>query len=206
MLVGRLHHARPRVLRRRRALRLDEPAAAWRCAGWSRGWIALAALGVLAKGLIGVVLPALVRRPVAAARSGAGAQMLRLLHPARRCSRSSLVAAPWFVAMQLRYPGLLRLLLRRPALPPLRRSRTSTTPQPFWFYVVAAAAADAAVDRRGCARGAARRCRGRSAGRCAACMPGGSSRRRLLLAAELQAGRLRAAGAARRWPRCWRRR
>jgi 4-amino-4-deoxy-L-arabinose transferase-like glycosyltransferase len=70
----------------------------WLVAGW-----VLCAFAMLAKGLIGFVLPALVIGPWLLAQ-GRWRQMLRLLHPLGLLA-FALVAAPWFVAMQLRYPG-----------------------------------------------------------------------------------------------------
>ena len=68
----------------------------WRTAAW-----ALCALALLAKGLIGVVLPALVIGPWLLAL-GRWRQLLKLLHPLGLLT-FALLAAPWFVAMQWRY-------------------------------------------------------------------------------------------------------
>ena len=70
----------------------------WLVAGW-----ALCALAMLAKGLIGVVLPALVIGPWLLAQ-GRWRQVLGLLHPLG-LALFALVGLPWFVAMQLRFPG-----------------------------------------------------------------------------------------------------
>jgi 4-amino-4-deoxy-L-arabinose transferase-like glycosyltransferase len=70
----------------------------WFLTGW-----ACCALAVLAKGLIGFVLPALVIAPWLLAR-GRWRQLLRLLHPAG-LAVFMLIAAPWFVSMQLRFSG-----------------------------------------------------------------------------------------------------
>lgn len=97
MLVGGLITAAVLALARA----VDEPprvALGWLVAGW-----ALCALAMLAKGLIGVVLPALVIGPWLLAQ-GRWRQVIGLLHPLALLA-FALVAAPWFVAMQMRYPG-----------------------------------------------------------------------------------------------------
>ncbi len=95
------------------------------------GAYAVAALGVLAKGLIGFVIPALV----------VGGWLL-----ATRRWRTALslfwvpglalflvIAAPWFVAMQLRYPDFSDYFF---FVQHVRRFATSgfNNAQPFWFY------------------------------------------------------------------------
>jgi 4-amino-4-deoxy-L-arabinose transferase-like glycosyltransferase len=97
MLVGGLITAAVLALARA----LDAPPRVelrWLAAGW-----ALCALAMLAKGLIGVVLPALVIGPWLLAQ-GRWRQTLKLLHPIGLLV-FALVGLPWFVAMQLRYPG-----------------------------------------------------------------------------------------------------
>jgi 4-amino-4-deoxy-L-arabinose transferase-like glycosyltransferase len=69
----------------------------WLVAGW-----VLCALAMLAKGLIGIVLPALVIGPWLLAQ-GRWRQLLKLLHPLGLLA-FALVGLPWFVAMQWRYP------------------------------------------------------------------------------------------------------
>ena len=69
----------------------------WLVAGW-----VLCALAMLAKGLIGIVLPALVIGPWLLVQ-GRWRQVLGLLHPLALLAFMA-IAAPWFVAMQLRYP------------------------------------------------------------------------------------------------------
>jgi len=122
---------------------VDEPQGE----GWSgatvslrwlvTGWIACA-LAMLAKGLIGFVLPALVVGPWLLAR-GRWQQMLKLLHPAGLLA-FAIVAAPWFVAMQLRYPGFndyffMEQHFRRYAL------KSFNNVHPFWFFIVVLPAA-----------------------------------------------------------------
>ena len=97
MLVGGLIAAAVLALARA----VDEPPRVelrWLVTGW-----ALCALAVLAKGLIGIVLPALVIGPWLLAQRR-WRQLLGLLHPLGLLA-FALVALPWFVAMQLRYPG-----------------------------------------------------------------------------------------------------
>ena len=118
---------------------VDEPQRA----GWAGatvslrwlvvGWIACA-LAMLAKGLIGFVLPALVIGPWLLAR-GRWRQLLKLLHPLGLLG-FALVAAPWFVAMQLQYPGFndyffMEQHFRRYAL------KSFNNVHPFWFFIVA---------------------------------------------------------------------
>ncbi|MDP9045634.1 MAG: glycosyltransferase family 39 protein, partial [Pseudomonadota bacterium] len=97
MLVGGLITAAVLALARS----LDRPPGvdlAWLVAGW-----AFCALALLAKGLIGVVLPALVIGPWLLAQ-GRWRQMVRLLHPLG-LAVFAIVGLPWFVLMQVRYPG-----------------------------------------------------------------------------------------------------
>jgi 4-amino-4-deoxy-L-arabinose transferase-like glycosyltransferase len=80
---------------------VDEPASVhrgWMLAGW-----AACALGVLAKGLIGLVLPALVVLPWLLAQRRWRA-VLALLHPLG-LSLFAAIALPWMLVMQSRYPG-----------------------------------------------------------------------------------------------------
>lgn len=97
MLVGGLIGAAVLALARA----VDEPPRVdlrWLIAGW-----VLCALAMLAKGLIGIVLPALVIGPWLLAQRR-WRQVIGLLHPLALLA-FVVVAAPWFVAMQLRYPG-----------------------------------------------------------------------------------------------------
>lgn len=91
-----------------------------------------AALGVLSKGLIGLLLPALVhvmwcvmtRRPRA----------LRLLFWPSGWALFLLVGGPWFVAMQMRYPAFFDYFV---VTQHFRRYATEAfnNPYPFWFYL-----------------------------------------------------------------------
>lgn len=100
-----------------------------------RGWLAAAwafcGLGVLAKGLIGVVLPGAVVLPWLLARRR-WRQALSLLHPVGLLAFAA-VALPWMWAMQQRYPGFFDYFIveqhfRRYA------GTTFNNRQPFWFY------------------------------------------------------------------------
>jgi 4-amino-4-deoxy-L-arabinose transferase-like glycosyltransferase len=92
---------------------------------------ALCALGVLAKGLIGIVLPGMVlflwlaweRRWMA---------MLRLLWPPG-IVLFLLIAGPWFVLMQQRFEGFAHYFF---IVQHFQRYSQATfnNPQPFWFY------------------------------------------------------------------------
>ena len=96
MLVGGLITAAVLALARA----LDAPPRVelrWLVAGW-----VLCALAMLAKGLIGIVLPALVIGPWLLAQ-GRWRQMVKLLHPLGLLA-FALVGLPWFAAMQWRYP------------------------------------------------------------------------------------------------------
>ena len=103
MLVGGLITAA--VLAFARAVDVTRAAVAPAHAPVERRWLvaawALCALAMLAKGLIGVVLPALVIGPWLLAL-GRWRQLLKLLHPLGLLT-FALLAAPWFVAMQWRY-------------------------------------------------------------------------------------------------------
>jgi 4-amino-4-deoxy-L-arabinose transferase-like glycosyltransferase len=101
-------------------------------------WILLAwaaaALAVLSKGLIGVVLPVLVLVPWLLAQ-GRWRDALRLLHPAALLV-FALIVTPWFIAMEQRFPGFLDYFIVEQHF----RRYTQTgfnNPQPFWFFIVA---------------------------------------------------------------------
>jgi 4-amino-4-deoxy-L-arabinose transferase-like glycosyltransferase len=92
---------------------------------------AFAALGLLAKGLIGIVLPGMV----------IVAWVLALRRPRLLLSLLSLpglvlfaaIGAPWFVAMQERFPEFLHYFF---VVQHFQRYTTSgfNNPEPFWFY------------------------------------------------------------------------
>ena len=101
------------------------------------GWLAAAAiacaLGVLAKGLIGGVLPALVVGPWLLAQ-GRWRQLLKLLHPVGLLAFAA-VAAPWFVVVQLRYPGFFDYFFIEQHFRRFAQSSFNNV-QPFWFFIV----------------------------------------------------------------------
>lgn len=109
--------------------RAGEPDAPLRWVG--AAWAA-AALAVLAKGLIGIVLPALVLLPWLAWRRQWRA-LLRLVHPLGP-ALFALVAVPWFAAMQARYPGFAEYFFVEQHLRRYAQGGFNNV-QPFWFYV-----------------------------------------------------------------------
>jgi 4-amino-4-deoxy-L-arabinose transferase-like glycosyltransferase len=109
---------------------VDDPARTalrWLLAGW-----AFCGLGVLAKGLIGIVLPAFVIGPWLLAQ-GRWRQMLGLLNPLGMVAFAAVVL-PWMAAMQARFPGFFDYFIVEQHF----RRFTGTTfnnRMPFWFYV-----------------------------------------------------------------------
>jgi len=101
----------------------------WVVAAWSA-----MALAVLAKGLIGFVLPGLIVGTWLLAQ-GRWRQLLRLLHPLGLLA-FALISVPWFVAVQARYPGFFDYFFveqhfRRFALTGFNNV------QPWWFFALA---------------------------------------------------------------------
>lgn len=94
-------------------------------------WVA-AAFALLAKGLIGVVLPALVLAPWLLAQRR-WRDLLRLLHPAG-LAVFALIAAPWFVLMQMRYPGFVDYFFVEQHFRRFAQAGFNNA-QPFWFYL-----------------------------------------------------------------------
>ena len=98
----------------------------WLMLGW-----AFCALGVLAKGLIGVVLPAFVIGPWLLAQRR-WRQTLTLLHPQGLLVFAAVVL-PWMVAMQQRFPGFFDYFIVEQHF----RRFTGTSfnnRMPVWFY------------------------------------------------------------------------
>ena len=93
---------------------------------------AAAACGVLAKGLIGAVIPALVVLAWGV-MIGRAMQTVRLLCWAPGCLIFVTLAAPWFIAMQLRYPDFGHYFF---VVQHLQRFASGgfNNPQPAWFY------------------------------------------------------------------------
>ena len=126
MLVGGLVSAT--VLAFVRALDAERPILRWLLAGW-----ALAALSVLAKGLIGVVLPALIVGPWLLVQ-GRWRDVLRLLHPAGLVL-FVLIALPWFVAMQQRQPGFFDYFVMEQHFRRFAQASFNNV-HPRWFYLL----------------------------------------------------------------------
>ncbi len=127
MLVGGLITAAVLALARA----LDEPPEVdlrWLVAGW-----VLCALAMLAKGLIGVVLPALVIGPWLLAQ-GRWRQVPKLLHPLGLLA-FVVVGLPWFVAMQMRYPGFFDYFVVEQHFRRFAQS-TFNNVHGAWFFVV----------------------------------------------------------------------
>lgn len=102
------------------------PALRWVVAAW-----ALAALAVLAKGLIGIVLPALVVGPWLLAR-GHWRQLVRLLHPLGLAVFAA-IALPWLLLMQQRYPGFFDYFIVEQHFRRFAQKNFNNV-QPWWFY------------------------------------------------------------------------
>ena len=107
-----------------------ERGLAWRAA--LAGAFLFAALGVLAKGLIGLVLPGLVFLVWCAATRRPGSARLLAWGPGWCLFLA--VAAPWFVAMQLRFPAFFDYFV---VTQHFRRFASTgfNNEQGFWFYL-----------------------------------------------------------------------
>lgn len=109
---------------------VDDPSRTplrWVVAAWTA-----MALAVLAKGLIGVVLPALIVGPWLLVQQR-WRELLRLMNPLA-VAAFALVAAPWLVAMQMRYPAFLDYFFLEQHV--RRFAQTGfNNEQPFWFFV-----------------------------------------------------------------------
>ena len=93
-----------------------------------------AALGVLAKGLIGLVLPGLVI-VVWLVVSGRARLILRLISPLGLVV-FVLIAAPWFIAVQQQYPGFARYFFIYHHFERFTATGFNNA-QPWWFFLVA---------------------------------------------------------------------
>lgn len=102
----------------------------------STPWLVLAwvfvGLGVLAKGLIGVVLPGLVVVPWLAAQRR-WRDLAALLHPLGLLA-FALVALPWLWAMQARYPGFLDYFIVEQHFRRFSQAGFNNV-QPPWFFI-----------------------------------------------------------------------
>ena len=109
---------------------LEEPPRVQR--GWLVAGAVACALAVLAKGLIGIVLPALVLGPWLLVQRR-WRQIPGLLHPAGLLA-FALVATPWFIVMQARFPGFFDYFFMEQHF--RRFALTSfNNVQPFWFFI-----------------------------------------------------------------------
>ena len=109
---------------------LDEPPRLR--LGWLVAGCVACALAMLAKGLIGPVLPALVIVPWLLVQ-GRWRQLLGLLHPLGVCVFAAR-AAPWFVMMQSRFPGFFDYFFVEQHF--RRFAQTSfNNVSPFWFFI-----------------------------------------------------------------------
>jgi 4-amino-4-deoxy-L-arabinose transferase-like glycosyltransferase len=111
-----------------RAVDDERVALRWLVAGW-----VCCGLGVLAKGLIGIVLPALIVGPWLLAQ-GRWRQVFVLLHPLALLAFAAVVL-PWMLLMQQRYPGFFDYFIVEQHF----RRFTGTTfnnRMPIWFYWV----------------------------------------------------------------------
>lgn len=94
-------------------------------------WIAVA-LGILAKGLLGAVLPGLVICAYLVLRGRIGSALA--LRPAAGIAIVAAIIAPWYTWMEARNPGYLRYFLVDQHLKNFASS-TPTHPEPFYHYV-----------------------------------------------------------------------
>jgi 4-amino-4-deoxy-L-arabinose transferase-like glycosyltransferase len=93
---------------------------------------AFAALGLLAKGLIGVVLPGMILVAWLLARRRPRTLLALVWWPG--LVLFAVVGAPWFIAMQQRFPAFLDYFF---VVQHFKRFTTTgfNNPQPFWFYL-----------------------------------------------------------------------
>jgi hypothetical protein len=108
---------------------VDEPRHAdlqWLFAAWSA-----MAFAVLAKGLIGVVLPALVIGPWLLWQ-GRWRALLRLMHPLAMLA-FAVIALPWFIALQWRFPQFFDYFIVEQHFRRYAESNFNNA-QPFWFF------------------------------------------------------------------------
>lgn len=108
------------------ALQHGAPVLRWLLLGW-----AFCGLAVLSKGLIGVVLPALVIGPWLLAQ-GRWRDMLRLLHPLGLLVFVA-VALPWMLAMQQRYPDFFEYFIVEQHFRRFAASSFNNV-QPWYFF------------------------------------------------------------------------
>jgi 4-amino-4-deoxy-L-arabinose transferase-like glycosyltransferase len=115
------------VVASRRAFEPGRRRLAWLCLGW-----AAMALGLLSKGLIGVVLPGLIVLPVLLWQKR-WADLRFALHPLA-LAVFAVIALPWFFAMQQRFPGFYDYFVIEQHFHRYTESRFNNA-QPWWFFV-----------------------------------------------------------------------
>src|SRR5262245_30118 len=101
------------------------------------GAYAFAALGLLAKGLIGIVIPAIVIG-VWLVSLGQAFMILRLVW-LPGVALFAVIGLPWFLLMQARYPGFFEYFFVRHHFERFA-AQGFNNPQPFWFLVAVFAA------------------------------------------------------------------
>lgn len=101
--------------------------------GWLAAGAAACALATLSKGLIGVVLPVLVIGPWLAVQ-GRWRQLVGLLHPVAWIA-FFVVAAPWFVIMQTRFPGFFDYFFMEQHVRRFVQTAFNNV-QPVWFFLL----------------------------------------------------------------------
>ena len=116
------------VVAARRALAAERHHLGWLCGAW-----AAMALALLSKGLIGVVLPALVVLPVLVVQRR-WAALRFALHPLA-LAVFAVVALPWFVAMQLHHDGFFDYFVMEQHFRRYTQARFNNA-QPWWFFIV----------------------------------------------------------------------
>lgn len=94
---------------------------------------AMAGLGMLAKGLIGIVLPAIVIFCWMLA-SGRGKLIARLILP-RGLIILSLICLPWICMVEFHYPGFIKYFFIHHHFERYTES-TFNNKQPFWFFLI----------------------------------------------------------------------
>ncbi len=101
--------------------------------GWLLAGSVACALAMLAKGLIGFVLPVLVIGPWLLVQ-GRWRQVFQLLHPLGLLTFIA-VAAPWFVVTQMSYPAFFDYFFVEQHFRRFAQSSFNNV-QPFWFFIV----------------------------------------------------------------------
>ncbi|PZP32870.1 MAG: glycosyl transferase [Roseateles depolymerans] len=118
------------IVAMRQALRADARPPAARLRWLLLAWAA-AAQGVLSKGLIGLVLPALVLAPWLIVRRR-WADLGRALHPLG-LALFALIALPWFLAMQQQFPAFFDYFVMEQHVRRYTQTHFNNV-QPFWFF------------------------------------------------------------------------